>query len=69
MPSALTFSLSKVKRKISRRSRENSDVLVSAVISSNLLTHLHHLLQRAEYGAIQEGKNHQAINFAQLRFK
>ena len=38
-----------------RRSAENSDVLVSAVISTYLLTHLHHVLQRAEYGASQEG--------------
>ncbi|MEC9028686.1 MAG: hypothetical protein VYB74_00180, partial [Cyanobacteriota bacterium] len=37
------------------RSLENSDVLVSAVISSYLLTHLHQVLQRAEYGAAQEG--------------
>ena len=50
-----------------RRSKENSDVWVSAVISTYLLTHLHHVLQRAEYGAEQEGKNSQAANFAQLR--
>ncbi len=50
-----------------RRSKENSDVLVSAVISTYLLTHLHHVLQRAEYGAIQEGRGSQAANFAQLR--
>ena len=50
-----------------RRSKENSDVLVSAVISTYLLTHLHHVLQRAEYGAIQEGRASQAANFAQLR--
>ena len=30
-----------------QRSQENSDVLVSAVISTYLLTHLHHVLQRA----------------------
>ena len=28
---------------------ENSDVLVSAVISPYLLTHLHHILQQSEY--------------------
>ena len=50
-----------------RRSQENSDVLVSAVISTYLLTHLHHVLQRAEYGAAQEGRNAQAANYAQLR--
>tara|TARA_Y100000813_G_C24062797_1_gene304814 strand:- start:289 stop:498 length:210 start_codon:yes stop_codon:yes gene_type:complete len=42
-------------------------VLVSAVISTYLLTHLHHVLQRAEYGASQEGRNTQAANYAQLR--
>ncbi len=49
------------------RSQENSDVLVSAVISSYLLTHLHQVLQRAEYGAAQDGRESQAKNFAQLR--
>ena len=51
-----------------RRSAENSDVLVSAVISTYLLTHLHHVLQRAEYGASQEGRSTQAANYAQLRW-
>ena len=46
---------------------EKSDVLISAVISSYLLTHLHHVLQRAEYGATKEGRVSQASNFAQLR--
>ena len=50
-----------------RRRAENSDVLVSAVISTYLLTHLHHVLQRAEYVADQEGRNSQAANYAQLR--
>ncbi len=46
---------------------ENTDVLISAVISANLLTHLHHVLQRAEYFALQEGRGAQGANFAQLR--
>ncbi len=54
------------KRK-TRRSSTNGDVLISAVVSSYLLTHLHHVLQRAEYGANQEGRSSQAANFAQLR--
>ena len=54
------------KRRI-RRSNKNSDVLVSAVVSAYLLTHLHHVLQRAEYGANREGKLSQAANYAQLR--
>jgi hypothetical protein len=50
-----------------RRSAEQSDVLVSAVISTYLLTHLHHVLQRAEYAALQEGRQPLAANYAQLR--
>lgn len=50
-----------------RLSQENSDVLVSAVISTYLLTHLHHVLQRAEYSAVQDGRGSQAANYAQLR--
>jgi len=50
-----------------RRTAERSDVLVSAVISTYLLTHLHHVLQRAEYGAQQEGQQALAANYAQLR--
>ena len=50
-----------------RRTAERSDVLVSAVISTYLLTHLHHVLQRAEYGAEQEGRQSLAANYAQLR--
>ena len=50
-----------------RRMAEQSDVLVSAVISTYLLTHLHHVLQRAEFGAQQEGRTALAANYAQLR--
>ena len=55
------------KKTANRRSNKNSDVLVSAVVSSYLLTHLHHVLQRAEYGAMRDGREAQAANFAQLR--
>ena len=54
-------------RKKSRRKSKNGDVLISAVVSSYLLTHLHHVLQRAEYGANKEGRSSHAANFAQLR--
>ena len=54
-------------RRKSRKNLENSDVLISAVISKYLLTHLHHVLQRAEYASVKEGKPSQAANFAQLR--
>ncbi len=57
----------KVQRNKRRRAKENSDVLVSAVISSYLLTHLHHVLQKAEFSAANEGRVVQAENFAQLR--
>ena len=50
-----------------RRTAERSDVLVSAVISTYLLTHLHHVLQRAEYGAQQDGRQALAANYAELR--
>lgn len=54
-------------KKSADKSAEKSDVLVSAVISTYLLTHLHHILQRAEYGASQEGRAAMARNYAQLR--
>ncbi len=62
-----SISGSNAMRRRARRKKDNSDVLVSAVISTSLLTHLHQILQRAEYGALQEGKTATASNFAQLR--
>ncbi len=59
-------SLKRPRRK-GRRNSTNGDVLISAVVSSYLLTHLHHVLQRAEYGASKEGRSSHAANFAQLR--
>ena len=46
---------------------ENSDVLVSAVISPYLLTHLHQILQHSEYCAHKDGRKSHAANFAKLR--
>ena len=57
----------KRQRRKNRNNGKNGDVLISAVVSSYLLTHLHHVLQRAEYGASQEGRSSHAANFAQLR--
>ena len=54
-------------QKTSRRKHESSDVLISAVISPYLLTHLHQVLQGAELRALQEGRPSHATNFAQLR--
>ena len=59
-------SVKRARRK-SRRNSTNGDVLISAVVSSYLLTHLHQVLQRAEYGASKEGRSSHAANFAQLR--
>ena len=67
---APTPSKRPAKRRVEKRPQqraETSDVLVSAVISTYLLTHLHHVLQRAEFGAQQEGRTTQAANYAQLR--
>ena len=46
---------------------ENSDVLVSAVISPYLLTHLHQILQQSEYYAQKDGRKSHAANYAKLR--
>ena len=46
---------------------ENSDVLVSAVISPYLLTHLHQILQQSEYYAQKDGRKSHAAKFAKLR--
>lgn len=43
------------------------DVLVSAVISTYQLTHLHHVLQRAELLASQEGRRRIAHQYSELR--
>ena len=68
-PSNVVVEKGTVKRprRKSRRNSSNGDVLISAVVSSYLLTHLHHVLQRAEYGASKEGRSSKAANFAQLR--
>ena len=69
LPSSVVIDKRSVKRprRKSRRNSSNGDVVISAVVSSYLLTHLHHVLQRAEYGACKEGRSSHAANFAQLR--
>ena len=47
--------------------KQSSDVLVSAVISPYLLTHLHQILQKSELNATQDGRLSHAANFAKLR--
>ena len=46
---------------------ESSDVLVSAVISPYLLSHLHQILQKSEYCAHKDGRKSHAANFAKLK--
>ena len=53
--------------KSERYGYEKSDVLVSAVISPYLLTHLHQILQQSEYFAQKDGRKSHAANFAKLR--
>ena len=62
--------IDKKKKKLSQSEsfkNENSDVLISAVISPYLLTHLHQTLQRSEYYAQKDGRISHAANFAKLR--
>ena len=47
--------------------KKSSDVLVSAVISPYLLTHLHQILQKSEFKAKKDGRLSHAANFAKLR--
>ena len=46
---------------------QSSDVLVSAVISPYLLTHLHQTLQKSELLSKKEGRLPHAANYAKLR--
>ncbi len=48
-------------------SLKTSDVLVSAVISPYLLTHLHQTLQKSEFNAKKDGRLSHAANYAKLR--
>ena len=59
----------KKKRLVSSDSHdnENSDVLVSAVISPYLLTHLHQILRKSEINAKKDGRLSHAANFSKLR--
>ena len=59
--------IDKKTKKITQSNYENNDVLVSAVISPYLLTHLHQILQRSEYSAQKDGRKSHAANFAKLR--
>ena len=63
-------SISQRKKKLLSKNnslKQSSDVLVSAVISPYLLTHLHHILQQSEYYAQKDGRKSHAANFAKLR--
>ena len=63
-------SISQRKKKLLSKNnslKQSSDVLVSAVISPYLLTHLHQILQKSEFKAKKEGRVSHAANFAKLR--
>jgi len=63
-------SISQRKKKLLSKNnslKQSSDVLVSAVISPYLLTHLHQILQKSEFKAKKEGRLSHAANFAKLR--
>ena len=47
--------------------QKSSDVLISAVVSPYLLTHLHQILQKSELISKKEGRLSHAANFAKLR--
>ncbi len=47
--------------------KQSSDVLVSAVISPYLLTHLHQILQKSEVNAKRDGRLSHAANYGKLR--
>ena len=47
--------------------QNSSDVLISAVVSPYLLTHLHQILQKSEFAAKRDGRVSHAANFAKLR--
>ena len=55
------------KKFLNINTEKNSDVLISAVISPYLLTHLHQILQKSEFNAKQDGRLSHAANFAKLR--
>ena len=55
------------KKRLLNINETSSDVLVSAVISPYLLTHLHQILQRSEFNAKKDGRLSHAANFAKLR--
>ena len=55
------------KRLLDIKTEEGSDVLISAVISPYLLTHLHQILQKSEFNAKKDGRLSHAANFAKLR--
>ena len=70
LDSAKRSIVDKTKKKITYSNsynHENSDVLVSAVISPYLLTHLHQILQQSEHYAQRDGRKSHAANFAKLR--
>ena len=55
------------KKRLLNINEKSSDVLISAVVSPYLLTHLHQILQKSEFNAKKDGRLSHAANFAKLR--
>ena len=55
------------KKRLLINTEKSSDVLISAVVSPYLLTHLHQILQKSEFNAKKDGRLSHAANFAKLR--
>ncbi len=66
-PKSRRIANERKKRLSNINSEKSSDVLVSAVISPYLLTHLHQILQNSEFNAKKDGRLSHAANFAKLR--
>ena len=66
-PKSRRITNQRKKRLLNINTEKSSDVLISAVVSPYLLTHLHQILQKSEFNAKKDGRLSHAANFAKLR--
>ena len=66
-PKSRIMANQRKKRLLNINNEKSSDVLISAVVSPYLLTHLHQILQKSEFNAKKDGRLSHAANFAKLR--
>ena len=66
-PKSRRMANQRKKRLLNIDNEKSSDVLISAVVSPYLLTHLHQILQKSEFNAKKDGRLSHAANFAKLR--